>query len=73
VNANNKLNVTDVTAAEIEALPAHHSKALSLFIDGMRYQDIAASIGCPVGTVRSRLNRARGRILAMRAATQVAA
>ncbi len=28
-------------------------------IDGMKYQEIAAVVGCPVGTVRSRIHRAR--------------
>lgn len=28
-------------------------------IDGLKYQEIAAIIGCPVGTVRSRIHRAR--------------
>jgi DNA-directed RNA polymerase specialized sigma24 family protein len=73
MNANNKLNVTSITEAEIAALPAHHSKVLSLFMQGMRYRDIADSIGRPVGTVRSRLNRARGRIAASRAALLQAA
>ena len=31
-------------------------------IDGMKYHEIAAIIGCPVGTVRSRIHRARGEL-----------
>jgi len=31
-------------------------------IDGMKYHEIAAVIGCPVGTVRSRIHRARGEL-----------
>ena len=29
------------------------------FIDDLSYQQIAESVGCPVGTVRSRLHRGR--------------
>jgi RNA polymerase sigma-70 factor, ECF subfamily len=31
-------------------------------IDGMKYHEIAAIIGCPVGTVRSRIHRARSEL-----------
>ncbi|MEQ8768748.1 MAG: sigma factor-like helix-turn-helix DNA-binding protein [Planctomycetota bacterium] len=29
-------------------------------LEGHSYEDIAELIGCPIGTVRSRLHRARG-------------
>ena len=31
-------------------------------IEGMSYEEIAQTMECPVGTVRSRLNRARKRL-----------
>ena len=31
-------------------------------IDGMKYHEIAAIVGCPVGTVRSRIHRARSEL-----------
>jgi len=33
-------------------------------IEGMSYEDIAQSMGCPIGTVRSRIFRAREAIAA---------
>jgi RNA polymerase sigma-70 factor (ECF subfamily) len=50
---------TTVNAA-IEALPEDLRMAIVLReLDGMSYEEIAASMGCPVGTVRSRIFRAR--------------
>lgn len=41
-------------------LPAHYREVLVLCeLHGCSYEDTATVIGCPVGTVRSRLNRAR--------------
>ena len=31
-------------------------------IDGFKYQEIAEIIGCPIGTVRSRIHRARAEL-----------
>lgn len=46
--------------AAIAALPEDLRTAIVLReLDGMSYEDIAASMGCPVGTVRSRIFRAR--------------
>jgi len=50
-------------AAAIAALPQGERDALLLFAwEGMPYDQIAAALDVPVGTVRSRLNRARGRL-----------
>ncbi|MBD3177107.1 MAG: sigma-70 family RNA polymerase sigma factor [Armatimonadia bacterium] len=41
-------------------LPDHHRQLLILFdIQGMTYQEICDIVGLPMGTVKSRLNRAR--------------
>ena len=41
-------------------LPANQRTAvLQIGLEGSRYEDVAASIGVPVGTVRSRLSRGR--------------
>ena len=50
-------------AAAIATLPQGERDALLLFAwEGMPYDQIAAALDVPVGTVRSRLNRARGRL-----------
>jgi RNA polymerase sigma-70 factor (ECF subfamily) len=47
-------------AAALEALKPGDREALLMFAwNDMSYEDIAESLGIPVGTVRSRLNRAR--------------
>ena len=41
-------------------LPVHYREVVVLCeLNGLSYEDAAAIIGCPVGTVRSRLSRAR--------------
>jgi len=50
-------------AAGIAALPAAERDTLLLFAwEDMAYDQIATALDVPVGTVRSRLNRARGRL-----------
>lgn len=49
-----------VVQAALDALPADLRTALSLReFDGLSYEDIADVMDCPVGTVRSRIFRAR--------------
>ncbi len=44
----------------LEQLPADYREALVLKeLDGFRYEEIATVLNCPVGTVRSRIFRAR--------------
>jgi RNA polymerase sigma-70 factor (ECF subfamily) len=44
----------------LAALPAHYREVIVLCeMEEMSYQQAAESLGCPLGTVRSRLNRAR--------------
>ena len=49
-----------VVFGAIEALPEDLKTAMTLReLDGLSYEDIAAVMDCPVGTVRSRIFRAR--------------
>jgi len=57
--------IVDAVNAAIEDLPAELRTAIVLReIEGMRYEDIAQTMGCPIGTVRSRIFRAREAIAA---------
>ncbi len=49
-----------------ENLPKRDKRVLSMIvIDGMKYEEAAAKLDIPVGTVRSRLSRARARLKEM--------
>jgi RNA polymerase sigma-70 factor, ECF subfamily len=53
----------DAVARAIEALPDDLRTAIVLReLDGMSYEEIAQTMDCPVGTVRSRIFRARDAI-----------
>ncbi len=57
--------IADTVNAAINALPEDLRTAIVLReIEGMSYDDIAQSMGCPIGTVRSRIFRAREAIAA---------
>jgi RNA polymerase sigma-70 factor (ECF subfamily) len=50
-------------SATVEALPEELRMAITLReVDGMSYEEIAEAMGCPIGTVRSRIFRARDAI-----------
>jgi len=50
----------DRVARAMDAMPSDLSEVLSLCtVEGLSYQECATIIGVPVGTIRSRLNRAR--------------
>jgi RNA polymerase sigma-70 factor (ECF subfamily) len=47
----------------ILSLPGHYREVIVLCdLEEWSYESAAATLGCPVGTVRSRLNRARGHL-----------
>lgn len=49
-----------VVNAAMDALPADLKQAITLReIEGLSYDEIATAMDCPVGTVRSRIFRAR--------------
>jgi RNA polymerase sigma-70 factor (ECF subfamily) len=52
--------IAETVNAAIESLPEELRSAIVLReIEGMSYEDIATAMGCPIGTVRSRIFRAR--------------
>lgn len=52
--------IRDTVAEAISALPEDLREAVVLReLEGLSYEEIAESMGCPIGTVRSRLFRAR--------------
>jgi len=52
--------VAEVVNAAIEALPEDLKAAITLReIEGLSYEEIAQAMDCPIGTVRSRIFRAR--------------
>ena len=51
---------TEAVGRSIEALPEEYRVVAALyFMEEFSYQEIADMVGCPVGTVRSRLHRGR--------------
>jgi RNA polymerase sigma-70 factor (ECF subfamily) len=57
--------IAETVNAAIEGLPEELRTAIVLReIEGMSYEDIAQSMGCPIGTVRSRIFRAREAVAA---------
>ncbi len=51
---------TEQVAAALQALPPEYRAVATLyFVDDLAYEDIATILECPLGTVRSRLHRAR--------------
>ncbi|HEV7478401.1 MAG TPA: RNA polymerase sigma factor RpoE [Burkholderiales bacterium] len=52
--------IAETVNATIEKLPEELRKAIQMReIEGMSYEDIAQAMDCPIGTVRSRIFRAR--------------
>ena len=47
--------------AALAAVPEHYREVVVLCdLQGLGYEEAAVALGCPIGTVRSRLHRARG-------------
>lgn len=62
VSFHRQLEARDVSRA-FDALPEEQRVVLVLVaLEGMRYQEAADTLGLPVGTIMSRLARARGRL-----------
>lgn len=58
-NQETRLHLREVSTA-FEALSFEHREVLQLVaIEGLRYEDVAKILNVPVGTIRSRLSRAR--------------
>ena len=52
--------IAEAVNAAMDALPVELRHAVTLReIEGMSYEDIAQALDCPIGTVRSRIFRAR--------------
>lgn len=52
--------IADTVNAAMDALPEDLRTAIMLReIDGLSYEEIAQTMDCPIGTVRSRIFRAR--------------
>jgi len=52
--------IEQTVSATVEALPEELRVAITLReVDGLSYEEIAERMGCPIGTVRSRIFRAR--------------
>lgn len=60
-----KMQTVEAVRAAVLALPAHYREALVLCeLHELEYAQAAEVLGCPIGTVRSRLNRARALLAA---------
>lgn len=60
-----RLTLQDVERA-LQGLPTKMREAfVRVAVDGMSYEDVAAQLGCRMGTVKSRVSRARARLEAM--------
>jgi RNA polymerase sigma-70 factor (ECF subfamily) len=46
----------------IESLPAEYDRTVRLLGQGYSYEEIAAMLHCPLGTIRSRIHRARAHL-----------
>lgn len=46
--------------AALDRLPPEHREVLVLrFLEGMAYEDVARVVGCPLGTIKSRIHHAK--------------
>ncbi len=55
---------TEAVRQAVARLPEHYREVLVLYdIQGIPYEEIAGLLGCPLGTIKSRINRARMALL----------
>ncbi|HXI20636.1 MAG TPA: sigma-70 family RNA polymerase sigma factor, partial [Gemmatimonadales bacterium] len=54
-----RLESEEISAALASLPPEYRTVATLYFVEDLSYQEIAQIVGCPVGTVRSRLHRGR--------------
>jgi len=57
-----RLDFTDMQTALMKVPPDQREALLLIAAAGLSYDDVAAVMGCAVGTVKSRVNRARARL-----------
>lgn len=57
------MGLTEVRAAIDRLEPAYREALILVAVDGLPYEAAASVIGCPAGTVKSRVTRARDRLL----------
>jgi len=57
-----RLDVADMQAALLKVPPDQREALLLIAAAGLSYDDVAGIMGCAVGTVKSRVNRARARL-----------
>lgn len=60
-----KLEVKVLAKAMEQMSPEHREILVLVCVKGMQYQEVAEMLNIPVGTVRSRLSRARNQLIAM--------
>lgn len=59
-----RAEMSEAVRQAILALPAHYREVVVLCnLQELSYEQAAEALGCPIGTVRSRLNRARGMLV----------
>ena len=59
-------HLAELVEETVGRLPEHHRRVFVLReVEGRRYEEIAALVGCNLGTVKSRLNRARRAVAGM--------
>lgn len=61
-----------MTDAEMGALSDEHLVVLKRLEAGLSYEEIAEGLGRPIGTVKSRINRARAALAKLRAPAEQA-
>ncbi len=61
----NKVDLATIMSTMKRLRPEHHNILVLVCVQGLRYEEVARKLKIPVGTVRSRLSRARGQLQEM--------